>query len=46
MYQKRQSNPQAVIIYSDNQGAIALAKNLLYYAQTKYIATQNHWIRE
>lgn len=44
--EKGQSEPQAVIIYGDNQGAIALAKNPQYHARTKHIAIQNHWIRE
>ena len=34
------------IIYEDNQGAIALAKNPEYHARTKYIDTQYHFIRE
>lgn len=46
MHQEDQSDPQAVVIYGDNQRTIALAKNPQYYAQTKHIATQNHWIRE
>lgn len=40
------SSPQAVIIFGDNQGAIALAKNPQFHARTKHISIQNHWIRE
>lgn len=35
-----------MIIYGNNQGAITLAKNAQYYARTKHIAAQNHWIWE
>ena len=35
-----------VMIYSNNQGAIALAKNPVYYARTKHISIQLHWLRE
>jgi hypothetical protein len=34
------------IIYEDNQGAIALAKNPEYHARTKHIDIQYHFIRE
>jgi hypothetical protein len=34
------------ILYSDNQGAIALAHNPLYHARTKHIDIQVHFIRE
>ncbi len=38
--------PQAVVIYGDNQGAIALAKNPQFHARTKHIDIQTHFIRE
>ena len=38
--------PYATIIYGDNQGAIALAKDPKYHAKTKHIEIQHHWIRE
>ena len=34
------------IIYEDNQGTIALAKNPEYHARTKYIDIQYHFIQE
>lgn len=34
------------IIYCDNQGAIALAKNLQYHAWSKHINIQYHFVRE
>jgi hypothetical protein len=34
------------MIHADNQGAIALAKNPEYHAQTKHIDMQYHFIRE
>ena len=37
---------QAVIIYCDNQGAMALAKNPQFHARTKHIAIQHHYVRE
>lgn len=40
------SFPQAVVIFGDNQGAIALAKNPQFHARTKHISIQDHWIRE
>ena len=46
MYREDQPEPQAVVIYGDNQGAIALAKNPQYHTRTKHIAAQNHWIWE
>ena len=33
-------------IFADNQGCIALAKNLAYHARTKHIDVQHHFIRE
>lgn len=40
------SCPQAVVIFGDNQGAIALAENPQFHARTKHISIQNHWICE
>ena len=37
---------QATIIYCDNQGAIALAKNPQFHARTKHIDIQHHFVRE
>jgi Reverse transcriptase (RNA-dependent DNA polymerase) len=36
----------ATIIYGDNQGAIALAKNASYHGRTKHFDTDIHFIRE
>ena len=45
-----QLNPQehryAVIIFCDNQGAMALAKNPQFHARTKHIDIQHHYVRE
>ena len=38
--------PYATIIYCDNQGAIALAKDPRFHPRTKHIGVQHHWIRE
>ena len=38
--------PSATIIFGDNQGAIALAKNPQFHARTKHIAIQHHFVRE
>jgi hypothetical protein len=38
--------PQAVVIYCDNQGAMALAKNPEFHARTKHIDLQHHFVRE
>ena len=35
-----------MIIYGDNQGAIALAKNPTQHARTKHIDIQQHYVRE
>lgn len=35
-----------MVIYSNNQGAITLAKNPQYHARTKHIAALNYWIWE
>lgn len=40
------SSPQAVVIFGDNQSAIALANNPQFHARAKHISIQNHWIRE
>lgn len=39
-------NPTATIIFGDNQGAIALARNPQFHARTKHIAIQHHFVRE
>ena len=36
----------ATIIYGDNQGALALAKNPQFHARTKHIEIQHHFVRE
>jgi hypothetical protein len=36
----------ATIIYGDNQGAIALAKNAQYHGRTKHIDADVHFVRE
>jgi len=36
----------ATVIYEDNQGAMALAKNVGYQARTKRIDIRYHFIRE
>src|SRR5579859_6270242 len=36
----------ANVIYTDNQGSIALAKNPEYHARTKHIDIQDHFVRE
>jgi len=38
--------PAATIIYGDNQGAIALAKNPQFHARTKHITIQHHFVQE
>ena len=40
------SNPQPVMIYGDNQSAIALAKNPQFHARTKHIHISHHYCRE
>jgi hypothetical protein len=37
---------RATIIYCDNQGAIALAKDPQFHARTKHIDMQHHFVRE
>ena len=36
----------APIMWCDNQGAIALAYNLVYHAKTKHVELDIHFIRE
>jgi hypothetical protein len=36
----------STVIYGDNQGAIALAKNPAFHGRSKHIDTQHHYIRE
>lgn len=36
----------STIIYSDNQGAIALAKNPQFHGRSKHIDIQHHYVRE
>ena len=43
---KNQKEPSATIIFGDNQGAIALAKNPQFHSRTKHIAIQHHFVRE
>lgn len=40
------SHIYATIIYADNQGAIALAKDQRFHARTKHMDIRDHWIRE
>ena len=44
--QDKESAAKAVIIFGDNQGAIALAKNPEFHARSKHIAIRHHFIRE
>ena len=37
---------KAVVLYCDNQGAMALAKNPQFHARTKHIDIQHHYVRE
>ena len=37
---------RTVVIYCDNQGAMALAKNPQFHARTKHIDIQHHYVRE
>ena len=36
----------AVLLFCDNEGAIALAKNPQFHARTKHIEIQHHYVRE
>ena len=35
-----------ILVYGDNQGAIALAKNPVSHKRTKHIVTRHHFIRD
>lgn len=37
---------QAVVLFCDNQGAMALAKNPQFHARSKHIDIQHHYVRE
>ena len=37
---------QLPLLHCDNQSAIALAKNLVFYARTKHIDVRHHFVRE
>jgi hypothetical protein len=37
---------EGTLIMCDNQGAIALAKNLVYHARMNHIEVQHHFVRE
>lgn len=39
-------DPLVVVIYGDDQRAIALAKIPTRYAKSKHIETQHHFVRE
>ena len=41
-----ESSLPSTIIYSDNQGAIALAKNPQFHGRSKHIDIQHHYVRE
>ena len=41
-----QNPAQKTLIYVDNQGSIALARNPEFHARTKHIAIQEHYVRE
>ena len=43
---KLEEEPTATIIYGDNQGAIALAKNPQFHSRTKHITIQHHYVQE
>lgn len=38
--------PAATVIFGDNQGAIALARNPQFHSRTKHIDIQHHFVRE
>ena len=42
----RDKPSKPVVIYGDNQGAIALAKNPQFYGRTKHIDIAHHFVRE
>ena len=39
-------SPTEIVIYSDNQSAISLAKNSVHHARTKHIDIRHHFLRE
>jgi hypothetical protein len=39
-------SPTATIIYGDNQGSIALAKNPVFHGRSKHVDVQHHFVRE
>jgi len=41
-----QKDLTTTILYGDNQGAIALAKNPQFHARSKHINIQHHYVRE
>lgn len=43
---RENDSPQVTIIYGDNQGAIALAKNPQFHSSTKCLDNQTHLVRE
>ena len=43
---KRDKPSKPVVIYGDNQGAIALAKNPQFHGRTKHIDIAHHFVRE
>ena len=42
----RNSDPKTIIIFDDNQSAIALVKNAQFHARTKHIDIAHHFVRE
>ena len=42
----KDSDPKATVIFGDNQGAIALAKNAQFHARTKHMDIAHHFVRE
>ena len=44
--QYKHGDLQTTILYGDNQGAIAMAKNPQFHARTKHIDLQWHYVRE
>jgi hypothetical protein len=38
--------PRPTVIKGDNDGSIAMAKNLQFHKRSKHIATRWHWIRD
>ena len=39
-------NVPAIPIHTDNAGAVALVNNPVFYARTKHIAIEGHWVQE